>query len=218
MADIPIDNNEIRDESSIDNELISQEPLSEDGDNITKKTDDSASDIVSFTEGESIDNNVSSEEGYADLNNLYIPDRRQEERDAADRRVHERTGFTYPLELKIFSSQLANTSFHGYIEDISVSGAGINFEDKYGRVQLDGLSGTSVKLLVRMPHGDDIALLSTIQWIRRDINQKLIVKVGIEFQKLEDWQLKTVNQLISMKNKDQNMMWNLFENYENNIR
>jgi len=217
MAYMPIDNNEMRDEPSIDNELTLQEPSSMDNDNMSEKTDECVPDTVGSSGG-SIDKSDSPEEGYEDLNQAYIADRRKEERDESDRRRNERTGFTYPLQLKIFSAQLTNISFNGYIEDISVSGAGIKFEDRYGRVQIDGLSGTSAKLLVSMPHGDDIALLSTIMWIIRDMNEKMIVKVGIEFRRLEDWQLKTVNQLISLKNKDQNMMWNLFENYEKNIR
>ncbi len=218
MDGIPIDKNEMRDEPSIDNELTLQESSSIDNDNMSEKTDECVPDTVSSPEGGSIDKSDSPEDGYEDLNQDYIADRRKEERDKSYRRRHERTGFTYPLKLKIFSSKLTNISFIGYIEDISLSGAGINFEDRYGMVQIDGLSDSRVKLLIRMPHGDDIVLLSTIRWIRRDINQKLIVKVGIEFQKLEDWQIKTVKQLISLKNKDQNMMWNLFENYEKNIR
>jgi len=69
-----------------------------------------------------------------------------------------------------------------------------------------------------MPRGDDIALLSVIKWIRRDVTDNAIVKVGIQFQRMEDWQLKTIKQLISLKNKDHNMMWNLFDNYEKNVR
>jgi len=188
-----------------------------DNENMSDRTEECVPDTVGSSEGGATDSD-SSEEGYADMSQSYVVDRRKEERDESDQRRAERTGFTYPLELKIFSSQLTNSSFSGYIEDISLSGAGINFEDRYGRVEIDGLKGKGAKLLVSMPHGDDIALLSTIMWIGRDMNEKMIVKVGIEFQRLEDWQLKTVKQLISLKNKDQNMMWNLFENYEKNIR
>jgi len=218
MADIPIDNNEMRDEPAIDNELKMIESSSLDNDNMSEKTDECVPDTVDSSGGDSIEKSDSPEEDFADLNEPYIADRRQEERDGADRRIHERIGFTYPIELKIFSEQLTNISFNGYMEDISISGAGIKFEDRYGRVQIDGLKGEGAKLLVSMPHGDDIALLSTIMWIIRDRTERMIVKVGIAFQTLEDWQLKTVKQLISLKNKDQNMMWNLFENYEKNIR
>ena len=68
-----------------------------------------------------------------------------------------------------------------------------------------------------MPQGNDVELISFIRWIKKDIYENMIVKVGIEFESLEEWQLKTIRRLISLKNKDQNMMWNLFENYEKNI-
>jgi len=218
MADIIMDNNEMRDEPAVDNEPGFDESSAKENQNLSERAEEYVPDENVSSDGGATDMSDSQEEGYADLSQPYTVDRRQEERDDANRRRHERNEFIYPLELKIFSSQLTNTSFSGYIEDISDSGAGIKFEDRYGRVEIDGLSGSGVKLLVRMPHGNDIALLSTIRWIRRDINQKMIVKVGIEFQRLDDWQLHAVKQLISLKNKDQNMMWNLFENYEKNIR
>ena len=198
-----MDNNEMCDKPAVDNE------------NMSDRTEECVPDTAGSSEGDAAKRNDPSESDYEYLTQPYAADRRMEKRDDLDRRKYERIGFTYPLELKIFSSQLTSTSFNGYIEDISVSGAGIKFEDRYGRIQIEGLSGTSAKLLIRMPHGDDIALLSTIKWIRRDIiSKKFIVKVGIEFQRLEAWQLKTVKQLIRLKNKDQNMMWNLFENYD----
>jgi hypothetical protein len=218
MADIPIDNNEMRDKPVVAKELIMDESLALDNENMIDRTEECVPDTVGSSESGAADKSDSQEESSSDPSQPYVVERRKEERDKSYRRRHERTGFTYPLELKIFSSKLTNISFIGYIEDISLSGAGINFEDRYGMVQIDGLSDSRVKLLIRMPHGDDIVLLSTIRWIRRDMNEKMIVKVGIQFQRLEDWQLKTVNQLISLKNKDQNMMWNLFENYEKNIR
>ena len=185
--------------------------------NMSEKTEECLTDADGSSEGGELDKSDSAED-YGDLNQYYIPDRRLKERDESNRRKHERIGFTYPLQLKIFSSQLNNMTYKGYIEDISLSGAGISVEDRYGRIPIDGLEGKGAKLLVSMPHGDDISLLSTIMWIRRDTNEKMNIKVGIAFEKLEDWQLKTVKQLISLKNKDQNMMWNLFENYEKNIR
>ena len=189
-----------------------------DNEHMNLRTEKSVPDINGTADEGKTDISNSPEDAYADLRQPYTVDRRKEKRDNSNRRRHERNEFIYPLELKIFSSLLTNTSFNGYIEDISASGAGIKFEDRYGRVLIDGLGGAGIKLIIRMPHGDDIALLSIIRWIKRDINQKMIVKVGIEFQTLEDWQLHAVKQLISLKNKDQNMMWNLFENYENNIR
>ncbi len=207
MAEINMDKNEMRDEPEVDNE------------NMNDRTEARVPDTIGPSEGDATEKSDLSECDYEYLSQPYVADRRELERDDSDRRIYERIGFTYPLKLKIFSSQLTNTSFNGYIVDISVSGAGIKFEDRYGRVHIDGISGTSVKLHIRMPHGDDIALLSTIKWISRDIiNNKFIVKIGIEFQRLEDWQLKAVKQLIRLKNKDQNMMWNLFENYDKNIK
>ena len=218
MPDINMDNNAIRDEPKDDNEVEMDESSAVDNEHMHHRTEKSVPDTNGTVDEGETDISDSPEEEYADLNQPYTVDRRKDKRDDRNRRRHERNEFIYPLELKIFSPLLTNISFNGYIEDISASGAGIKFEDRYGRVLIDGLGGAGIKLIIRMPHGDDIALLSTIRWIKRDINQKMIVKVGIEFQTLDDWQLHAVKQLIGLKNKDQNMMWNLFENYEKNIR
>ena len=228
MTNIPMDDNEINKDSLVNNAEELNKSYSGETANMSEMDEQNRSDSSRSSDnklhnnvsanGSEPDNNEAAGEEYADLNQPYVPDRRQEERDGRDRRRHDRSGFTYPVGLKIFKNQTSNTSHDGYIEDISISGAGVKFEDKYGRVQLEGLAGSSIKMIVRMPRGDDIALLSVIKWIRRDVTDNAIVKVGIQFQRMEDWQLKTIKQLISLKNKDHNMMWNLFDNYEKNVR
>ncbi len=228
MAEFPIDKNEINNDSSANNSEKMNESSGGDTEHMSEEDEHTKPDISGSPDNNSYDTTSvndatpdikgATDEQYADLSKPYVGDRRREERDGSERRRHERSGFIYPVVLKIFSSQLSNSSFDGYIEDISISGAGIMFEDKYGRVELEGVNGSSIKIIVRMPHGDDVTLLSTIRWIIRDVSDNTIIKVGIEFQKMEEWQIKTINQLISLKNKDQNMMWTLFENYEKNIR
>ena len=217
MVDTTMENNEMSDEPTDENGLSLDESSAIDKDNISDRTEEDVPDTVGSSQGDVMDKSDLPEEGYADLSQSYVSDKRPDQSKGSDQRRHARFGFTYPVEIFIFSSELTNISFDGFIEDISVSGAGILFEDRDGRVKMEGLGGSSIKIVIRMPQGNDVELISFIRWIKKDIYENMIVKVGIEFESLEEWQLKTIRRLISLKNKDQNMMWNLFENYEKNI-
>jgi hypothetical protein len=126
----------------------------------------------------------------------------------------KRTNVAYPVEFKLFSSQNDCTSFSGLVQNMSVDGACIQFEDRYGRLDLDELPGSKVKITISIPQGEKATIHSVIQWISRDISQSFLIRTGIEFVNLEDWQLKAVEKLIGLKNQDRNMMWSLLEQYE----
>lgn len=134
-----------------------------------------------------------------------------------DQRRHERSSFAYPVDFKILSHQMESVYYNGYIENVSVSGAGILFEDKYGKVNLNELKNSKVKMSIIMPDGEKVALISGVRWISKDPAQKFIIRIGLQFENVEDWQLVAVKKLIRLKNKDHNMMWNLWENYERQL-
>ncbi len=134
-----------------------------------------------------------------------------------DRRKHRRSEFAYPVDIKFFSPHPDNTSFSSYMKDISVSGACIEFEDRYGRVNLEELPGFRVKITISMPSGGKISVLSRIKWIRKDTTRHFFIVMGVEFENMEDWQLEDIKKFISLKNKDHNMMWNLWEQYEKQL-
>ncbi len=134
-----------------------------------------------------------------------------------DRRKHQRSEFAYPVDIKFFSQHPDNTSFRGYMKDISVSGACIEFEDRYGRVNLEELSGFKVKITISTLNRGKISVLSRIKWIRNDTSRHFFIVTGIEFENMEDWQLEDIKKFINLKNKDHNMMWNLWEQYEKQL-
>jgi hypothetical protein len=136
--------------------------------------------------------------------------------DISDRR-HERSEFAYPIEFKILSQRYEQRSFNGYIENVSESGSGILFEDRYGRVNAEELKGTKVKLSIVMPSGEKVVFITLIRWVRKDSPQPFFIQLGIEFEHIEDWQLEAIQKLVRVKNKDHNMMWNLWEQYEKQL-
>jgi hypothetical protein len=132
-------------------------------------------------------------------------------------RKHERSEFAYPIEFKILSRENEHRTINGYIENVSESGSGILFEDKYGRTRLEGLQASRIKLIVVMPNGEKVVFNSRICWVRKDSPQPFFVQLGIEFEDIRDWQLEAIQKLVRVKNKDRNMMWNLWEQYEKQL-
>jgi len=140
----------------------------------------------------------------------------------AENRKDARSNFAYPVEIKILSqhsdTHSSNTpSINGYLENVSISGLGILFEDRYGRVSTEGLNGSKVKITIVMPHGEKIVVVCIIRWVRKDAPEPFFIQLGIQFDNIEDWQLEAIKKLINIKNKDQNMMWNLWEQYEKHL-
>ncbi len=137
--------------------------------------------------------------------------------DSIERRKFNRSEFAYPVDIIFLSELTEDTLFHGYIEDISMGGSRIQFEDKYGRVSPARLSDTKVKLLVFMPEGEKVALLSRVKRIHMNTPKQFSIEIGVEFENLEDWQERAIEKLSASKKKDQNMMWNLWEQFEKKV-
>lgn len=137
--------------------------------------------------------------------------------DGIDKRRHERSELSYVIEFKILSQNIEHYTFRGYIENVSESGAGIVFEDRYGRANVYTIKGSKIKLSFSLPSGEKITLISTVRWFRGDEPQPFFIRVGIKFENIEQWQLDAVKKLIWVSNKDHNMMWTLWEQYEKNL-
>ncbi len=134
------------------------------------------------------------------------------------RRKYPRSEFTYPVEFKLFAQNSEHASFRGNLKDISASGACLQFEDRYGRFKTLEMKDAKIKISFSIPDGDKVSIFSQIRWIKKVSPRSFVIKMGIEFQDLEEWQLDVIEKLIHMRNKDRTMMWNLWEQYENNWR
>ncbi len=137
--------------------------------------------------------------------------------DFIEKRNSERSEFAYPVEIIFLSEIEDSTIFHGYIENISMGGACIQFEDKYGRLSTAKLTDTKVKLLLFMPEGEKVAVLSRVKRVQMNTPKQFSIEMGIKFENLEDWQERAIEKLAASKRKDQNMMWNLWEQFEKKI-
>lgn len=142
----------------------------------------------------------------------------EKEAELIKRRKYPRSEFTYPVEFKLFVQNPEHASFKGYLKDISASGARLQFEDRYGRFKTEEMNNAKIKISFSIPNGDKPSIFARIRWIKKVDPRNFIIKMGIEFQNLEEWQLDVIEKLIHMRNKDHNMMWNLWEQYENNWR
>ena len=131
-----------------------------------------------------------------------------------NRRRHPRSAFTYPVEFKLFSPQKADgVSYSGYLKDISLGGAGLQFEDPYGRFNLTETDSAKIKLVLSIPRENKVSLFANIQWVKK-IEGSLSIKMGISFKDLEYNEQAVIEKLIGLKGKDHNMMWNLWEQYD----
>jgi len=133
------------------------------------------------------------------------------------KRRHKRSEFAFPIEFKILSHHNERYSFSGSLENVSESGAGIVFEDRYGRANVDDIKGSKIKLSIVMPSGERVTLISIARRVRKDTPRPFFIKVGIEFEDIEEWQLNAIKNLIQVGKKDHSMIWNLWEQYERHI-
>ena len=133
-----------------------------------------------------------------------------------EKRRHPRYKFTYPVEFKIFSPHLQSTPVNGFLENISLSGACIQFKDKYGIIRPEYLSDSRVKISIFMPGPDaeKVSILSSVRWKRGDGPERFFLTMGMKFDEIEGWQTERISNFISTKNKDMNMMWCLWDQYK----
>lgn len=142
----------------------------------------------------------------------------EDDESVVNRRKFLRSEFTYPVEFKLFYQKSDHASFKGYLKDISISGACLQVEDRYGKFIPKELPQTKMKIMFSIPQGDKVSILALIKWVRKVDPKSLSLKMGIEFQELEPWQIEVIEKLINMRNKDHNMIWNLMEQQDNNWR
>jgi hypothetical protein len=77
---------------------------------------------------------------------------------------------------------------------------------------MDEAKDVKLKLTISIPREEKIFIFAFIRWIRKD-KQTFQAEMGIEFSELDYRNLAIIERLIGMKNKDHNMMWNLWEQY-----
>jgi len=130
-----------------------------------------------------------------------------------EKRRHSRHKFAYPVKFDLSKPPLTALSFKGVLFNISIGGSCVQFEDRYGRVDINGLQGLSIKLAISIPESKPIYLGAMIHWIRRESPKGFNLLMGIAFKNIKDWQLEQIESFIHLKNKDQKMLWNLWENH-----
>ena len=130
-----------------------------------------------------------------------------------NKRKHLRSTFTYPVELKLFSQKADGIFFSGYLDNISQGGAGFNIDDKYGRIDINGIKNAKIKLTLNIPRENRINIFAYIQWAKK-IKGTSEIKMGIAFKDMSYNELTIIEKLIGLKSKDHNMLWNLWEQYE----
>jgi hypothetical protein len=131
-----------------------------------------------------------------------------------ERRRHARYEFAYPVEFKFFSPFLRSIHLNGFLENISVKGVCIQFRDKYGLIKPEDLSDSKVKISIFSPKGENLSILSSVRWNTEDAFERSSLRMGMEFDSVEEWQTEVINNLIAMKNKDTNMMLGLWDQYK----
>lgn len=135
-----------------------------------------------------------------------------------ERRRHERSEFAYPVEFKITLPSGVETAFAGNIVDLSLGGAQMQCDDRYGRIELRDLKNVRIMVSLTLPEGEKIDLAASVRWMRRLGNKPFGLSMGIQFEEMEEQQRDSVERIITLKNKDKNMIWNLWEHYDEGVR
>ncbi len=132
----------------------------------------------------------------------------------ADNRENPRLEFAYPVKFSVFCPSLESMTFNGYIKNMSMSGAGLECEDRYGRFNIEEIKSSRMRLEISVPQGKQIVLFSSVRWIKRQTAaQGFYYYMGLEFIDIEDWQIEQIEGFMDLRNKDHKMMWNLWEDY-----
>ena len=134
--------------------------------------------------------------------------------DERRRRRHRRVTFIYPVEFRILAPGFENRSFNGLFSLISLSGALFQFKDNYGLIEPAKVINSRVKLKIALPKGEPLFLFARIRSTKRvELKNGLSFMFGVEFEEPADWQLEIIEGIISLRNRDQKMMWNLWDDY-----
>jgi hypothetical protein len=134
------------------------------------------------------------------------------EEDPINRRRHPRSVFTYPVEFELFSQNGEKALFVGYLKDISLGGAGLQIDDPYGRFNVRKAENGTLRLALSIPREKKIYVFTNVQWVKRTESNSQ-VNMGISFKDLDYESSIAIEKLIGLKGKDHNMMWNLWEQY-----
>jgi len=131
-----------------------------------------------------------------------------------ENRRKSRAEFAFPIKFNIYSRNSSSRSFSGFIRNMSVGGACIQFDDKYGRVDIDGLANKHVRFAVKVPDVEQIFFNASPIWGRKeDPKKSFSVLIGVEFTEMTDWQVEHLEKFIALRNKDLKMIWNLMDTY-----
>ncbi len=135
--------------------------------------------------------------------------------DEAENRKHPRTDFSFPVKISVYSQDFGSKKvFDGYIQNMSMIGACIHFDDKYGRIDMKELKGARVKLAIKVPRGEDVVLNAEVQWVRKEKpDHSFSIMMGIELREIAEWQVEQIEKFIHLRNKDHKMLWSLLDQY-----
>ncbi len=81
-------------------------------------------------------------------------------------------------------------------------------------IKREELSDSKVKISIFSPKGENLSILSSIRWNTEDAFERSSLRMGMEFDSVQEWQTEVINNLIAMKNKDTNMMLGLWDQYK----
>lgn len=129
-----------------------------------------------------------------------------------ERREYPRIEFTYPVNFKVFASNPTSAPFAGFLTNMSMGGACIQFEDRYGRLDSDSIIESKVKMAIRLTQEDQFFLIAMVRWVNKDVSKRdSSIFMGLEFDEVAEWQYDKINQFISMRKNDKKLIWKLWD-------
>ncbi len=124
----------------------------------------------------------------------------------------------YPVTFKIFSQGSSSRSMNALFKNISINGATIQFNDKYGLIDPTTIINSRVKIELNIFRNDKVFLFATVRsLIEADQNNDSAYLIGVEFEKMEKWQEEHIKKMANLRDKEHNMMWNLLDRNQENV-
>ena len=132
-----------------------------------------------------------------------------------DQRRFRRAVLTHPIRFKLFARDARLAPTVGYVKDMSLGGARIRIQDRFGQVQATALRGQRAKLEITLPDGDTLHVVSLVTWVKRPITARQEeVELGVQFELLEGTQLQKISALLAMRHTDRTLLWSMWDSFQ----
>jgi hypothetical protein len=118
--------------------------------------------------------------------------------------------FFYPVEFSILAQGVEGRSYMGMFSVMSGNGALFDFVDKYGLVDIAKIIESPLKMKIEVSKGEYFFVFAKAIWAKQmDSGLEPSIMVAAEFEYMSEWQMDTLECVISRGNRARELMRSL---------